>query len=429
MSFPCFGFKTEYRRRPTIGKQHEEKVDKAEPMNDWIPQATPTADIESLELTQEERFLFSKINGKLSIRNLSKIAGMSLEHVADTLLYLIHEGTIVLDTVPPEWKYHAFQAEVPEEELESEDPPSPLPNDVDARDNQTEEPNGERVEIKETTLESQTEAEEEIEEEETKEVKKDQEDLTQSAKEPLEEGSTRKSQMDWERSLNFREVYAKHIRVLPPAQRAARAQTADANYLMAFCFDPLPEVIRYVLENVNLGLPHARLIAANHRSSAGLEQLCRNRAFLRDTGVQRGLFKNPQVPNNILQRVTQMKPLLQVYNMTNSHEMTQRVKGIIRELFRGKFQTSTAEEKVGLILNTDGRCLRRLVGVGLGDQVVTLLCRRAIHSTMLLRNLANFPATPPRLLIHLHKQPMVRRNASLRNAILRHPNTPTTLKT
>ncbi|TNE49303.1 MAG: hypothetical protein EP343_12360 [Deltaproteobacteria bacterium] len=417
-------------------------------MNDWIPQTKPTADIESLELSQEERFLFSKINGKLSIRNLSKIAGMSLEHVAETLLYLIHEGTIVLDTVPPEWKYYAFQTEGHQEETESEEPPSPPASDREVVHDPVEEPKGDIAENEETALESKADAVEEVTREEIRreeitreeteepyetlaeETEEPSEDLAEEAEEALEEEDVSpKNQKDWERSLNFREVYAKNIRPLPPAQRAARAQTADANYLMAFCFDPLPEVIRYVLENVNLGLPHARLIAANHRSAAGLEQLCRNRAFLRDTGVQRGLFKNPQVPNNILQRVIQMKPLLQVYNMTNSHEMTQRVKGIIRELFRGKFQTSTAEEKVGLILNTDGRCLRRLVGVGLGDQVVTLLCRRAINSTMLLRNLANFPATPPRLLIHLHKQPMVRRNASLQNAILRHPNTPATLKT
>jgi hypothetical protein len=47
---------------------------------------------------------------------------------------------------------------------------------------------------------------------------------------------------------------------------------------------------------------------------------------------------------------------------------------------------------------------------------------------MLIQSLARFPATPPQLIAHLLRQPLVKRQAHLKNQLLAHSNTPADAK-
>ena len=55
----------------------------------------------------------------------------------------------------------------------------------------------------------------------------------------------------------------------------------------------MPKVVRGVLENARAGLAHARLIAAHHGNSVGLDALGEKAAFVQDTEVQRLLLPQP----------------------------------------------------------------------------------------------------------------------------------------
>ena len=122
------------------------------------------------------------------------------------------------------------------------------------------------------------------------------------------------------------------------------------------------------------------------------------------------------------------KRMSDAYRLAISRDVTERVKTNARRVFRKKFSDGTSEEKVALILTTEGRCLPMLLGVPLDGRAASLLAGRPIHSTLLLQNLARWPATPPVVLVHLAKQPMARRNPALAEMLRRHPNAPSTLK-
>ena len=81
-----------------------------------------------------------------------------------------------------------------------------------------------------------------------------------------------------------------------------------------------------------------------------------------------------------------------------------------------------------LILTTEGRCLATLSGLSLDGKAAALLSARTLGSTLLLENLARWPATPPDLVAHLLQQPLVRRMPNLQAALKRHPNCPSHAK-
>ena len=67
-------------------------------------------------------------------------------------------------------------------------------------------------------------------------------------------------------------------------------------------------------------------------------------------------------------------------------------------------------------------------GLTFDGRTTSLLCSKSYVSVMLVTNLARFNATPPALIAHLLRQPMVRRQQHLRNMLLQHPNTPSDAK-
>jgi hypothetical protein len=225
-------------------------------------------------------------------------------------------------------------------------------------------------------------------------------------------------------AATHRELFERTLHALEPDARAALAATATEPQLSALCFDPVPEVVSRVIENPHAGLAHARLIAAWHPNPVGLEALGRRGDLFRDGEVQRLLLRNNQTPMHLVRQLLIHRRLHDVYNVAQSHEAAERHRSTAREVLRTRFATASPEERVELILTTEGRALATLSGLSLDGKAAALLCARTLSSTLLLENLARWPATPPNLVAHLLQQPLVRRMPNLQAALKRHPNCP-----
>jgi len=215
-------------------------------------------------------------------------------------------------------------------------------------------------------------------------------------------------------------LFETQLHRLPEDTRAGLAGTAVEPELSAFCFDPVPQVIARVLSNPRCGLGHARLIAAHHRNAAGFEPLASRAELLHDGEVQRFLLRNPQTPAHLLRALLLKRRLSDLYRAGHDREASERTRGAARELLRERFAKGSAEERAELIIITEGRALVALSGLSLD----ALLCARPPASTLLIENLARWPATPPTLIAHLLTQPMVLRSPQLRAVLKRHPNAP-----
>jgi hypothetical protein len=221
-----------------------------------------------------------------------------------------------------------------------------------------------------------------------------------------------------------RQLFETRLHPRPEDERAHLAAVAADPELSALCFDPVPAVIHRVLENPRTGLAHARLIAAHHRNPVGLEALAARSAFLADREVQRLLLRNIQCPETVVRRLLGPRPLPQIHDTCQSHDLPERHRHTARGILRGRFATAPPDERVHLILATEGRVLGMLSGLALDGRSAALLCRRTFTSALLVENLACWPATPPPLIAHLLKQPLVRQSPTLKLLLRRHPNCP-----
>jgi len=221
-----------------------------------------------------------------------------------------------------------------------------------------------------------------------------------------------------------RQLFETRLHQLSEDTRAGLANTAVEPELSALCFDPVPQVIARVLGNPRCGLVHARLIAAHHLNAAGLDALAARAEFLHDGEVQRFLLRNPQTPAHLLRRLLLTRRLSELYRTGQDREVTDRVRAAARELLRERFATGSPDERVELIVITEGRALAALSGLSLDGRTIALLCARPPASMLLVENLARWPASPPVLLAHLLAQPMVQRSPQLRAMVRRHPNAP-----
>lgn len=226
-----------------------------------------------------------------------------------------------------------------------------------------------------------------------------------------------------------RKRFEVELRPLPEDRRVEIARAGAPRELRALCHDPSRRVVTALLENPRFGLGIARRLARHHPSGPGLEALTRRSEFLLDRQVQSKLFQNSRVTDLVLSRVFARYRMSQVYRTTLRHDVTGSVRHRAMKAFRKKFAEGSAEERVRLILETEGRCLAQLAGVALGAKATALLVRRPLQSTLLIRNLCRWPSTTPPVLRHLARQPAVRRSPQLRNLVLQHPNAPTSLRT
>jgi hypothetical protein len=221
-----------------------------------------------------------------------------------------------------------------------------------------------------------------------------------------------------------RKLYETTLHQLLPAERAARAKSAPDPELSAFCFDPLPEVINALLENTRFGPVQARLIAAHHPTPAGLDAIASRAAFAADPGVRRALLRNAQLPAAVLRRLYAGRRLLEQYKLVVSHDVPEQTRRTAREILRTRFAGADSDERVEVIVKTEGRCLGALSGLPIDGKTTAQLCARPYGSTLFVQNLSRWSACPPALVAHLLKQEIVRRTPALRLALQRHPNAP-----
>ena len=221
-----------------------------------------------------------------------------------------------------------------------------------------------------------------------------------------------------------RELFETALHQLPAEERAARAKAAEEPELSAFCFDPLPAVVHALLDNPRFTLPQARLVALHHRTPSGLEALAARAAFAADAGVRRALLRNPQLSTALLRRLHGGRRLLEQHNLVVSRDVPEQTRRAARDLLRARFSTAEADERVEVIVKTEGRCLTALAGLPVDGKTAALLCGRTYTSTLLVQNISRWAACPPALIAHLLKQELVRRSPALKTLLRRHPNAP-----
>lgn len=331
----------------------------------WKPQLAPI-DVRSLPLNAEEGYVVSRIDGQTSVEELALLTGLPRAKVTAIVEKLVETGAVFSPAPAP-----APVVEVVEAVVAPPPPSAPM-----------------------------------LEEEEPPEPEPETEE---------QRGSHLK-------------LYREAFYPLTADERAHLASVERGVNLSALCFDPLPAVIRAVLQNPNAGPEQARLIAAHHHNSAGIEWLVLRADLMRDAQVQRMLWRNPQLNEGQLRRLVASKRLLDLWKLTVSREATTQTRNGTSKILRARFSTAASEEKIELIFTTEGRALAGLAGIPVDGKTSALLCGRPYSSQMLVQNIAHWSAAPPALIAHLLKQPMVVRQPQLRTALSRHPNAPAAMK-
>ena len=248
----------------------------------------------------------------------------------------------------------------------------------------------------------------------------DDEGAATSAAEPGAEPGARPANQ----AAVYRARYAAALAGLGVDERIFIAHSADAADAHALAFDPDPRVIAALLDNPAAGLEVARLAARHHRNSVGIEIIARRGEWLRDAQLVRNLLTNPQCGEVVLARLVAPRPLLWAWRLCTDRDLPELTRTRARTHLRRKYIAAPSEERAELVLRSEGRCLPLLVGCTFDARMTALLCARPVASVMLVQSLARFSATPPQLLAHLLRQPMVRTNAALKRLVLQHPNVP-----
>lgn len=370
------------------------------------PKVRDGLDWTALDLDPEEGFVLSRIDGQTDSTSLAQVTGLAPSRIDEILTKLESQGALSGGFAPP--------AVAPKKEL-AQAKAALDPNDLDAT-------------IEGDALDDEGTAAEGNGEDPAKDDDDTPHDATEDAAGDDDSGEDEDEEEVERAEADYRKVYVEKFRELEGDERVKIAQTARGTSLCALCFDPDHRVIAAVLENGRVTQKHGRLIAKHHRTATGLDRLGRVVVFLRDRTTQRFLVRNPQLSDALFRKMMAPKRLLDVFHMTANREATEKVRRTARKVFRTKFQTSTAEERVQLIFSCEGRCLPPLLGITFDGRTTALLCRRTIQSTLLIQNLCRFPGTPPALLNHMAKSPIVKRMPQLRALIKQHPNCPSTLK-
>jgi|SRR5215217_4192470 len=416
-------------------------------MTDWIPKPNPQVDLRTLVLSAEEGFVLSRLDGATAARNLPALTGLPPERLQGILTRLLSQGALLPAALPGPQGPPPAAARNPIATSPKTGAATPSPTPVDARTPVATSPSG--AASANTALvggpaspstvspgyEPLAASAPSAPEEELPMLDL----LPQEAEEPgaLESGADAVESPDEEPAVddepevalgNFRQLFETRLHPQTEDQRVALARACEDPELSALCFDPLPAVIKAVLENSRVGLAHARLIARNHRNPVGLEALCGRAAFTADTGVRRWLVRNPQLPAGLFRRLWSTRRLMELYKVTIDRDVPESTRRSSREVLRQRFTTGPSEEKVEVILNTEGRALASLIGMSVDGKTASLLCGRTYRSPMLIQNIARWSAAPPPLIAHLLKQEAVRRQPQLRMLLTRHPNAPADVK-
>ncbi|WP_205519506.1 hypothetical protein [Pyxidicoccus caerfyrddinensis] len=398
-------------------------------MAEWIPKLNPAVDLRKLALSPEEGFVLSRLDGATPARNLPALTGLPVERLRTILTRLVSEGALLPATVAA--SPGAAPAPVAQAARPTVATTTPA-HDASSLHGQTAPAQGA------SPLHGQTapaqgarpqpgppgEAEEDLP---TLDLTAHEADAPPEAGDAPDDSEPADDEPEVALG-NYRQLFETRLHPLPEDQRVAHAHAAEDPVLSALCFDPVPAVIKAVLENARTGLAHARLVARYHRNPVGLEALCGRAAFTADTGVRRWLVRNPQLPAGLFRRLWGARRLMELHKVTNDRDIPEGTRRSAREVLRQRFASGPAEEKVELIINTEGRSLAALIGLPVDGKTASLLCGRTYRSPLLIQNIARWSAAPPVLIAHLLRQEAVRRQPQLRTLLTRHPNAPADAK-
>lgn len=393
-------------------------------MKDWRPKPKTGTDLAGLKLSGEEGFVLSRIDGSTSVENLVHLTGMPEGKVQRILDTLVDQGAV-------ERGPSAAGASVPDVAATAlhEMSPSQMDYLADATQEEAEVPADILEQWRKEVAAKEDAGNPALAEMTTGGDEGDHDgDEDEDVVDESIDASAEDDEPDQAEELNYRKLYETTYAAVAEDVRVAAAKAETGASLMALCFDPVPVVVRAIFENMSAGFPHARLVAAHHRTPQGLDAVVAKPEFLRDATVQRMLLRNVQLSEPQLKKLLQPKRLAVIYKITIDRDVAERNRQKARNVLRSKWATAQAEERAEMIFGTEGRCLQQLTGLPFDSHTTTLLCARPIASLVLVQNLARFPSTTPPLLAHLMKQPMVKRQVQLRNLILQHPNCPSDVK-
>jgi hypothetical protein len=366
-------------------------------MAEWMPKANIAVDLRRLALSVEEMLVFFHLDGRTATSQLPELTGLPLDRIQRILEVLGARGALHGVSLTPG-------------ALPSRDPcplpPNPCPGDSAGPPEQPV-PALSRAEASEVDLPEppllELSSAEAVEPEESEKI------------EPEEPG---------EAQYDYRRLFETKLHLLSEEERKQLALTVLDPELSAFCFDPLPAVIKAVVANPATGLKHARLIARHHGTPLGLEAMCARIGFAQDPGVRHWLVRNQQLPERLFRTFWSNQRMSLLYRLERSWDLPDGTRRAANKLLRQRFLTGLADEKADLIIKTDGRILRSLTGLPIDSRTVALLCGRLYGSTLLIMSIAQWSTAPKALIGHLLKQELVLHQPQLQRMLQRHPNAP-----
>ncbi|MCW5831536.1 MAG: hypothetical protein KIS78_03675 [Labilithrix sp.] len=374
-----------------------------------------TVDLTNVRLSAEEGFVLSRVDGTTTMKELVALTGLDEPRVVDIVGHLRDAGVIELD----------------------DDPPAGAPREPAAGARGSEAPGidgellaflrGDAEPADETEHDADAASEADDASASTAEADGGADDGEVAA--PADEGDAAAAPEHEARTeREYRKIYETVYHPMTRDERVAAAADAAGAHLLALCLDADPQVIHAVFTNPRVTFECPRLVATHHRTPIGLEHVAKRSDFLADALVQRRLLRNPQLPGTILNRMVNPKLMMEVYKIAVDREIPERSRVMTREVLRKKFMLSSSDERAALLFKTEGRCLILLVNCSLDAHATQILCSKSTYTVLFIQNLARWSATPPALLAHLLKMPVVRRNQGLRKMLLKHPNTPSDVK-
>ncbi len=197
----------------------------------------------------------------------------------------------------------------------------------------------------------------------------------------------------------------KAVKNLSEAERVRAVIDADESALVKFCNDSSPAVIHAIVRNPRFNQRHARLIAEHHQSTQGLGALFDNGTITADPSVRAALLQNSVMNEPLLRRLLSHLSLQALYSLsTRTNEMTEQAKREVLALLKQKFQAATPDEKVRILVSTEGRCLDKLTGVTLGNDVQRALMLVPQFSAMLAETLSRRSEISPGLKLYINQR-------------------------
>ncbi len=374
-----------------------------------------TVDVRTLTLSPEEGFVLSRVDGSgtTSVKELVALTGFEERRVLDIVGRLREAGAIDVDPPDEPTPQPSGESKIEAKLLAF------LRGDDACEDEAEPEPGGSPVDLERPTEDIGTTGEEPAEPEAPLSDE-------QRAAIDAEEATVALGEQRNERA--YRQIYESVYHPMTKDARVKAATEVGGSDLLALCLDADPQVVHAILTNPNAGIDHARMIAIHHLTQVGLEAVAKRHDHLKDALVQRRLLKNPQLPGTILHRIMNPKLMMEVYKVAIDREIPERSRVMTRDTLRKKFMLASSDEKATLLFKTEGRCLVLLVNCSLDAHATQILCAKQSYTVLFIQNLARWSATPPSLLAHLVKMPVVSRNAGLKKMLCKHPNMPSEAK-